>query len=525
LTLCYIIQRTLVIIFIIDIAIPSSDDVILNGTVQNLASSYDSNKSTSSLRENSHKTSIRNVEDELSPPVTASTPQVDNLVRRTSNANNLIIMTGEERERSYTQPIPSTPTVTTEFVVDDCSPRTPPQNTDYNIEKSYMDLPRRPNSLKKRETFDSSSLRRPSEVGNTAITKNRLSFQEYDKANTRRRYSDAPPSAGTQEKRLVVVDSTYINISSVGDNLTTVKPVTLPTKVVKNGPSGSSSRERSSESESSGSITFFYTTDHNSLKPYDSSLDASLPQNLSEMSLRPSSNKNNENDLLTPNSPEKYMSSLKTASSLSLASSASEEFCANETDGNYLTSSSRHKTRDRKKGKTKERHSHGESKDKDRHRHHHHKDKNKKHKHRKHHKHQDAVEDDGDELLDALAKDITSFDEPMSVKITDKNPTSPLNSDVPTSNKPVTSAFHSSDDSKSIDSIESVEETSHPTSDNKNIYTRPKTFSYSSSDSSRTTPEKSLDFTLGSTSDLSASTSRTQSPQCLEGDAKLVRNV
>jgi len=493
LTLYYIIQRTLVIIFIIDIAIPSSDDVILNGTVQNLASSYDSNKSTSSLRENSHKTSIRNVEDELSPPVNASTPQVDNLVRRTSNANNLIIMTGEERERSYTQPIPSTPTVTTEFVVDDCSPRTPPQNTDYNIEKSYMDLPRRPNSLKKRETFDSSSLRRPSEVGNTAITKNRLSFQEYDKANTRRRYSDAPPSAGTQEKRLVVVDSTYINISSVGDNLTTVKPVTLPTKVVKNGPSGSSSRERSSESESSGSITFFYT--------------------------------NNENDLLTPNSPEKYLSSLKTASSLSLASSASEEFCTNETDGNYLTSSSRHKTRDRKKGKTKERHSHGESKDKDRHRHHHHKDKNKKHKHRKHHKHQDAVEDDGDELLDALAKDITSFDEPMSVKITDKNPTSPLNSDVPTSNKPVTSAFHSSDDSKSIDSIESVEETSHPTSDNKNIYTRPKTFSYSSSDSSRTTPEKSLDFTLGSTSDLSASTSRTQSPQCLEGDAKLVRNV
>ena len=44
----------------------------------------------------------------------------------------------------------------------------------------------------------------------------------------------------------------------------------------------------------------------------------------------------------------------------------------------------------------------------------------------------------------------------------------------------------------------------------------PKSQYYSSSDSNRTTPEKSLDSEL---------TTRTQSPQCLEGDAKLVSKL
>ena len=335
-------------------------------------------------------------------------------------------------------------------MIEDCDlPDTPSPTTDYNSDKRYMDLPRRPNSLKKRETFDSSSLRRPSEVSNTALTKNR-SFQECDKSNTRRRLSESP---GNQEKRLVVVDSTYINISSVGDNLTTVKPVAQPKKAVKNGPSGGGSRERSSESESSGSITFFYTTDHNSLKPYDSSLDASLPQDLSAMNLRSCNNNCDDSALLTPSASQQAVSSL------SLASSASEEFCtATEPDGNASSSSPRHKSRDKKKGKTKEhhRHAHGDSpKEKDRHRHHHHKDKNKKPKHRKHHKHE-SIGDENEKQLDEFAKGITSFHEPVSANIADANTTISLNSDGMTSSKAVTSALHSSDDNKSIDCMESV---------------------------------------------------------------------
>ncbi|XP_066926427.1 rho GTPase-activating protein 7-like isoform X2 [Clytia hemisphaerica] len=418
------------------------------------------------------------VETPSQRPSEDTTPQHDNLVRRTS-ANNLIIMSGEEREKSFSSSM--------ERLNDSLI------NVESN--ESHNLKPHKNSSIKKRETFDSAYLRRPSQEYSN--NKNHLSAHDADSAKVRRRHSDAPiGSRGNQEKRLVVVDSTYINVSTVGDGYTSK----LITPSVKSGKNGPPYRERSSESESS--ITK-YKTDHDSLKPFDSSsLDAALPQNVSsEHSLN-----------IVHNTPEASSDSLKIeqlpksisnlslrSSNSSIPSSLSEEHLPSihtddlspstensptVTDGSALSN------------KREKKHKHKR----------HHKEK-KKHKHRKHHRNEKD-----DPVLDILAQETTSFE--TTTTTTMSTPTSLKMTVSPTL------TTHSSDDNKSIDSMESLGSQEN-FNDSKYLYnTKPKTVNYSSSDSNRTTPEKSLDSHLGSMSDFST-TPRTQSPQYLEGDAKL----
>ena len=507
--------------------------------------------------------------------------------------------------------------------------------------ESYHLGPRKSSSIKKRETFDSAYLRRPNVVDRSSSasneenhdTNNRLTIQN-DTIKLRRRHSDVPEGK-REEKRLVVVDSTYINVSTVGDGYAKISK-TQQRNSLKNRENRNSDSERllsgdslspsqlvkrnslknnqetenwTSEPEFTAvSITTKYRADDESLRPFDSSIDATLPSNISDTytkdrsmpdtrlcsngkeplsdnyasinneAFSPSDTRSNTscNELyyrppqpqrehlfsdshvsssrerlqesqtlkerrtsdscntvskdtvvVTAGSRRRHLDSVGTttttssslnASNLSLLTSSNSSLPSNfsaedelhlmddalcnlslsteqlpmksnenltpvvasptMTDGHAHSSHS---------GKLKKH----KLKDKE------HKEK-KKHKHKKHHKRnnsKDTVEDP----LESLAQNIKSFESPTPAK---KNQRS----------------GHSSDDSKSIDSFDSLEDFQQPSSAASSQPARavPKGQYYSSSDSNRTTPEKSLDSEL---------TTRTQSPQCLEGDAKLVSKL
>ena len=554
---------------------------------------------------------------------TPQTPQIDNLVRRTS-ANKLVILTGEERKKILSASSATASMSTATNYVDE-------QQQQRDEAENHHLGPRKSSSIKKRETFDSAYLRptvvdRSSNNENNTDTNNRLSLQD---TKLRRRHSDVPEGK-REEKRLVVVDSTYINVSSVGDGYAKMKTPQQSTQrnSFKNEESENRQNQNSdsewvvesqsqsnkrnslknretknlkndnSESEwTAVAITSKYRTDDESLKPFDSSIDATLPSNISDSYTkeRPSklyydsskeglpenySSRNNigrEDGLmdtyasveqfypqreqvlsdsyayykerlqdghtskevhisdsyddssaskeLTAGSRRRHLDSVETtttssslnASNLSLLTSSNSSLPSNfsaedelhfsgdamsnlslstehlpkstenlstttatHTDGHAHSSHSGSRAKNKKTNKNE--------KDKQ------HKEK-KKHKHKKHHKHhKDEVEDP----LESLARNTKSFESPTTgVKVQPS----------------VQTMGRWSDDSKSIDSFDSLEDFQQPSASHR---AAPKNQYYSSSDSNRTTPDKSLDSDL-------PTTSRTQSPQCLEGDAKLVR--
>ena len=526
--------------------------------------------------------------------------------------------------------------------------------------ENYHLGPRKSSSIKKRETFDSAYLRRPNIVDRSSSTtnenndtNNRLTLQP-DAARLRRRHSDVPEGK-REEKRLVVVDSTYINVSTVGDGYAKINKTQQRNSFknrenesrenrisdserllgdsnqsqltkrnsLKNNRETENRDSRASEPEwTAVALTTKYRADDESLRPFDSSIDATLPSNISDSYSKDCSTSDNrlsspkvfnepcskESDnytsvkddvqkadsyntssfcreqqfyptlpqrehlfsdshvsssrerlqeshtlkerrtsdscnnaslkdtvVVTTGSRRHHLDSVGTtnssslgASNLSLLTSSNSSLPSNfsaedelhltddalsnlslsteqlptKSNENYLSSvvatpnvtdGHAHSTHSGKRKKHK-------SKDKQ---HKEHKEK-KKHKHKKHHKHSNS-KDNSEDPLESLAKNTKSFESPAPTKKSQLSGTP-------------AGMGHSSDDSKSIDSFDSLEEFQQPSSTaapSQPVRTVPRNQYYSSSDSNRTTPEKSLDSEL-------TTTPRTQSPQCLEGDAKLV---
>ena len=273
---------------------------------------------------------------------TTHTPQMeDNLVRRTSDQNKLLVLTGEEKERILSASDRSYDArnrgdVTTTETNDEAEQRRREQ-----VENHHLG-PRKSSSIKKRETFDSAFIRRHVTTSTSATTttmsgqhenengdeKNRLSI---DTSRLRRRHSDVPEGK-REEKRLVVVDSTYINVSSVGDGYTKMNnPLIQQQMSIRRNSSLKDQRENSENREtrypertenreirypenrekrasSTGSewtavaITTRYKTDQESLKPFDSSsIDVTLSSQISDTYYDTS------NERLNPDSPREVL--------------------------------------------------------------------------------------------------------------------------------------------------------------------------------------------------------------------------
>lgn len=186
--------------------------------------------------------------------------------------------------------------------------------------ENYHLGPRKSSSIKKRETFDSAYLRRPNIVDRSSSTtnenndtNNRLTLQP-DAARLRRRHSDVPEGK-REEKRLVVVDSTYINVSTVGDGYAKINKTQQRNSFknrenesrenrisdlerllgdsnqsqltkrnsLKNNRETENRDSRASEPEwTAVALTTKYRADDESLRPFDSSIDATLPSNISD---------------------------------------------------------------------------------------------------------------------------------------------------------------------------------------------------------------------------------------------------
>lgn len=473
----------------------TSSPTLGNGCVQHLATAYERNNTPPNLNLSPVGTPQKK---NLPPPL-----QNDNLVRRTSLHN----LTSDNKDRKSPEPRPKSAFIPREnsadkFIFDNNENHEPSNNSNNYMNDSALrinDALRTNDTHRANDTLQSwetSSRRSP------VIEQRRDKTLDADNSKTlispastpeKRRNSGSSDNSfirnrvdritDSQRKRLVVVDSTYINVSTVEESYTTVNRDNKPSM------KKSSSQLGFDDASSTSSSNAVYQDDHISLKPYDStSIDAELPQDLSSSS----------NSIVSPDAtlPSKDHDT-------NVPTITQGEYSI---DGNVVTTAKcktkpskdkptdRDKTKERKKDKEKrKRHSDG-----------------KQHKSKSKHHHND------DSKSSTKDRPVAEHHDKPSIKNENITKTK-LSSNTPSN----------SDDNRSIDSLGSVGSADDlPLSfiNSRDLQGKSKTRHLydSSTDSNCTTPEKGL-TSIGSSSDVSLSP-RTQSPQCLEGDAKLVSN-
>lgn len=442
-------------------------------------------------------------------PATPPYLQLDNLVRRTSESN---LVTGEasleSRPKSANVPRNST-APDHQFNFNKLDLRTSVSTEDITGEINMT----RDNSYKQR-AFSSTTTTTSSQRSSVSSHESDLRKTKSSSVNTDLR---SPPATtqdmpnSQQKKRLVVVDSGYIGVGTVEDSYTTVNRDNKP---FANKSTAHNNRKAYNydDSSSSASSNTLYHDDSVSLKPYDlSTIETTLPQDLSASS---SSLPRDENTFYTENNRESdhghsYGRSVPDGNVMATSSKSRSKHSSNRTESESSEHSSKDKTRERKKEKRK------------------HKSNSHSSKHHKHHTSDSSHEHHHHSTPKNKNNDGQHLQEPAVIN--------GVNSGVMNSYTP-----SNSDDNRSIDSlgsVGSVDELQLPAFNNNssssmnnnkdfNVLKSLKSSSHlyeTSTDSSYTTLDKSLHDRVGSSSDVSTS-SRTQSPQYFEGDARLVRN-